>query len=73
MQIEYRTFEIENDQKVELFQANSSIIQDREEANSLGEFIRAGLAAFFLMVGLSAAVYFLLYLVVTFGLGQLVQ
>ena len=70
MYLEYRTLETEHNQKVGLFQTNSSIEHDREEATSLGEFVRAGLAAFFLMIGLSAAVYFLLFFLVTFGLGQ---
>jgi len=73
MQIEYRTFEIENNQKVEPFQANPPIERDQEEANSLGEFIRVGLTAFFLMTGLSAAVYFFLFFLVSFGLSQFGQ
>ena len=70
MQTDYQTLEIEHKLKLDVFQASSSIQQDREEANSFGEFVRAGLAAFFLMAGISAAVYFLLFFLVAVGLGQ---
>ena len=56
MQTDYQTLEIDHNLKVELFRASSSFKQDREEANSLGEFVRAGLTAFFLIAGLGAAV-----------------
>lgn len=70
MQTDYQTLEIDHNLKVDMFQASSSLEQDREEANSFGEFVSAGLVAFFLMAGLSAAVYFLLFFLVAVGLGQ---
>ncbi len=70
MHTDYQTLEIDHKLKLDMFQASSSIQQDREEANSLGEFVRAGLTAFFLIAGLGAAVYFLLFFIVAVGLGQ---
>jgi hypothetical protein len=70
MHTDYQTLEIDHKLKLDMFQMSSAVEEDQKEANSLGEFVRAGLTAFFLMVGLSAAVYFFLFLIVAFGLGQ---
>ena len=71
MHLEYQTRETGQDLNVNSYQTSSTIQQELEEANSLGEFLKAGLTALVLMIGLSAAIYFTLFFLITFGLGQL--
>ncbi len=73
MHLEYQTLETGHDLNVNSYQASSTIQEELEEANSLGEFLKAGLIALVLMIGASSAVYFALFFLVTFGLGQIGQ